>query len=108
MFWHFEWCDTPSLLYGPNICIDMAPWTLDRLPGTLDGTILSIAVQLYKNVGQGTRGSFRTWVAARSPAALPRAAGLARFLPPQYLQPLETFVGPMWLCGTGPSGDTLH
>ena len=45
---------------------------------------------------------------ARSPAALPRAAGLARFLPPQYLQPLETFVGPMWLCGTGPSGDTLH
>ena len=52
--------------------------------------------------------TLRTWTAPRSPTALPRVAGLARFLPPQYLQPLETFAGPMWLCGTGPSGDTLH
>jgi len=55
------------LFYGPSICIDVALW--DRLPGTLDGTILSIAVQLYKILAQGTRGSFRTW-AADSPARL--------------------------------------
>ena len=67
MFWPFERWDTRSLFYGPDICIDMALW--DRLPGTLDGTILSIAVQLYKNLAQGTRGSFRTW-AADSPARL--------------------------------------
>ena len=50
MFWPFERLDTRSLCYGPNICIDMAFW--DRLPGTLDATILSIAVQLDKNLAQ--------------------------------------------------------
>ena len=72
-------------------------------------------------------------VFCRSPAALPRAAGLARApcrpaprkamlgypvlwysrspqdpsCSPWELWPLEASVGPKWFCGTGPSGSTL-
>ena len=71
MFWQFAQWDTRSFSYGPNISIDVTLW--DRLPGTLDGTILSIAVQLYKKLEQGTRGSFRTW-ALGGPYHIPTAS----------------------------------